>query len=387
MQERPHTITRRRMLAGTALLAAATGAAGCAAPEDVWNPQPEYPPGLPGLGLPLDPEKVPNPVYVPLLEEAAAQCRGIDAPLLAAQIEVESNWNPRAQSPAGAQGIAQFMPATWAAWGYDANGDGVADVWDPQDAIPSQGRFMCAMHTEITTAQERGDLPGELPSMELALAAYNAGLNAVLQYRGIPPYPETQAYVPKIMSRRQHYAAPWGAPPIDGYHPAPVGCPSTGNPFENGLLDSTIRVLRCVQAVHGNQTISSGWRPRGSTPSSDHPLGLAIDAHSVTPWNTPQGIRENWLLAHWAQVNADRLGISYLIFHNYTWQPQWGSDAWTPYDHDSGMSNPNLDHHNHVHLSVRAQGGDPDAPMRPHAPRIGTHPRGIWLDPAEALGP
>lgn len=385
MQERPHTMTRRRMLAGTALLAATAGA-GCAAPEDVWNPQPERPPGLPGLGLPLDPDKIPDPEYVPLLEDAAAHCHGIDAPLLAAQIDAESNWNPRAQSPAGAQGIAQFMPATWAAWGYDANGDGVADVWDPQDAIPSQGRFMCAMHTEITTAQERGDLPSDPTSMELALAAYNAGLNAVLQYRGIPPYPETQAYIPRIMSRRQHYAAPWGTPPIDGYHPAPVGCPSTGNPFEDGLLASTIRVLRCVQAVHGNQIISSGWRPGGSTPNSDHPLGLAIDTHSVAHWNTPQGIRENWLLAHWAQVNADRLGISYLIFHNYTWQPHWGSDAWTPYDHDSGVSNPDLDHHNHVHLSVRAHGGDPDAPMRPHAPRVGTHPRGIWLDPAEALG-
>lgn len=385
MTDRPRsTITRRRLLTGTALLAATAGA-GCAAPDEVWNPQPDMP-DLPGLGLPLDPEKVPDPAYVPLLEEAAAHCAGIDAPLLAAQIEAESNWNPRAQSPAGAQGIAQFMPGTWAAWGYDANGDGAADVWDPEDAIPSQGRFMCSMHDEIVAAQGTGALPTDVSSMELSLAAYNAGLNAVLRHGGIPPYPETQAYVPKIMARRSHFAAPWGAPPIDGYDPAPVGCPTTGNPYEAGLMEPTVRLLRCVQAVHSNQLITSGWRPGGSTPTSDHPLGLAIDADGATPWDTPAGVRENWLLAHWAQVNGDRLGITYIIFHNYIWAPAATGDAWIPYDHPSGISNPNLDHHNHVHLSVRPGGGTTDAPLRPHAPRQGTHPRGIWMDPAQALG-
>lgn len=383
MHDRP--IDRQTMLSGWVLLAALTVTA-CTAPEEVWNPHPEQPPTMPGLGLPLDPEKVPDPAFVPLLEDAAAHCGGIDAPLLAAQIEAESNWDPRAESPAGAQGIAQFMPATWEAWGYDADGDGVADVWDPGDAIPSQGRFMCAMHDDIAAAQEDNRLPTEISSMELALAAYNAGLGAVLEYRGIPPFPETQTYVPSIMARRSHFAAPWGSPPIEGYDPVPAVCPGTGNPFEAGLMPPTVRALRCIQAVHTNQIISSGWRPRGSTPNSDHPLGLAVDTHSQTPWNTPDGVRDNWLLAHWAQVNADRLGVRYIIFHNYRWPAYDGRDVWVPYDHGSGLSDPSLDHHDHVHVSVLASGGVPDAPLRPHAPREGAHPRGIWLDPAQALG-
>lgn len=375
------TSTRTRAAATAALLALVL--TGCA-PESVWeDPQPQPPPG--GGELILDPETVPDPAYVPMLEQAAATCDGIDAPTLAAQIESESNWNPDAQSPAGAQGISQFMPATWAAYGIDGNSDGVADVWDPGDAIPSQGLFMCAVQEAIVVYEQDGTLPAG-QRLEFTLAGYNAGPAAVGAAGGIPQNGETEFYVPKIMGLRQDYAMHGGGTePIDGYDPAPIDCPGQGDPMEYNLQDTTVRGLRCVRGAFPYITITSGWRPRGSTPLSDHPAGLALDqASHDNAWDTPEGRRQNWRVAHWFQVNADRLAVKYVIFHNYRWPAYDGRDAWVPYDHDSG-SGPSLDHHDHVHISFNSTPGNPEAPLRNHAPREGTHPRGIWIDPADAL--
>ena len=104
-----------------------------------------------------------------------------------------SNFNPNAVSPAGAQGIAQFMPATAIAYGLD-------DPFDPEQAIEAQATMM-------------GELLAQFGSVELALAAYNAGPGAVAGCNCIPPYPETQAYVVRIMgaARRSRRAGRAGA--------------------------------------------------------------------------------------------------------------------------------------------------------------------------------
>jgi soluble lytic murein transglycosylase-like protein len=103
----------------------------------------------------------------------------VSAALLAAQLMAESNFNPYAVSPAGAQGIAQFMPGTAAAYGLD-------DPFDAEQAIDAQAHLM-------------SDLLKQFGSVQLALAAYNAGPGAVAACDCVPPYPETQAYVAKIM--------------------------------------------------------------------------------------------------------------------------------------------------------------------------------------------
>ena len=72
-----------------------------------------------------------------LIRTSAAGCPGLDARVLAAQIEQDSGWDAQATSRAGAQGIAQFMPSVWRAYAVDGDGDGVKDVWNPRDAIPS----------------------------------------------------------------------------------------------------------------------------------------------------------------------------------------------------------------------------------------------------------
>jgi hypothetical protein len=98
--------------------------------------------------------------------------------LLAAVAKVESGYDPRAVSKAGAQGLMQLMPGT-------ARGLGVHDSFDPQQAINGAAKLL-AGHLK------------EFKSLPLALAAYNAGGGNVHKYGGIPPFAETQAYVPKV---------------------------------------------------------------------------------------------------------------------------------------------------------------------------------------------
>ena len=143
--------------------------------------------------------------YQGVVLKAGSICPEITPPLIAAQIEAESNWNPKAGSHAGAPGMAQFMPRTWASVGRDGDGDGKADILNPQDAIYSQGVYMCSLASEVKERISAGKLKGDVA--QLALAAYNAGMGAVDAAGGIPQNSETQSYVPKIMELEAKYAA------------------------------------------------------------------------------------------------------------------------------------------------------------------------------------
>lgn len=114
----------------------------------------------------------------PLIQKASA-LHNIPTALLSALLKQESGFNPKAVSPVGAQGIAQFMPAT-------ARGMGINPL-DPEQAVTGAAKYL----------RQSWDKFGK---PELALAAYNAGGGAVSQYGGIPPYKETQNYVKNIMS-------------------------------------------------------------------------------------------------------------------------------------------------------------------------------------------
>lgn len=144
--------------------------------------------------------------YEEVVLRAGRICPQITPALIAAQVEAESGWNPTAGSHAGAQGISQFMPGTWATHGTDGDGDGRADIYNPVDAIYSQGVFMCRLVDEATAHLHQGRVSGDVVS--LALAAYNAGMGAVLTYGGIPPYRETVDYVEKILTNMKKFEAP-----------------------------------------------------------------------------------------------------------------------------------------------------------------------------------
>jgi soluble lytic murein transglycosylase-like protein len=113
---------------------------------------------------------------------------GIPERLVTAVIRAESGFNPRAVSRKGAQGLMQLMPAT-------ASTLGVRNSFDPRENIHGGVRHLRGLIDRF---------PGNLP---FAIAAYNAGEKAVLAYGGIPPYPETQDYVGKVM---RFYGIPQG---------------------------------------------------------------------------------------------------------------------------------------------------------------------------------
>ena len=100
--------------------------------------------------------------------------------VLAAQLYAESGFNPFARSPAGAEGIAQFMPGT-------ADAYGLRNPFDPVAAIDAQAHLMSDLLKQFGG------------KVALALAGYNAGAGAVQQYGGVPPFAETRAYVAKIL--------------------------------------------------------------------------------------------------------------------------------------------------------------------------------------------
>ena len=122
--------------------------------------------------------------------DAAARKYGIDPALLAAVAKTESNFNPGAQSKAGAKGLMQLMDAT-------ARGLGVSDPFDPAQSLDGGARFLSGL-----LKQFHGDL-------RLAVAAYNAGPVAVQKYGGIPPYQETQRYVPKVLTQVDAFRRIW----------------------------------------------------------------------------------------------------------------------------------------------------------------------------------
>jgi cell wall-associated NlpC family hydrolase len=116
--------------------------------------------------------------YAGTIQQAAAS-NGIPSSLLAALLYHESRFEPGAVSSAGAEGIAQFMPATAAGMGVDPT--------NPTQSIEG-------------AAQLLGSYTRQFGSYSDALAAYDAGSSAVERYGGIPPYAETQAYVPAVLS-------------------------------------------------------------------------------------------------------------------------------------------------------------------------------------------
>jgi soluble lytic murein transglycosylase-like protein len=112
--------------------------------------------------------------------DAAATRYGIDPGLLGGLVRQESGFDPRAHSPAGAMGLTQLMPATAASLG-------VTDPYDPAQALDGGAKYLRQMLDRF------GNDPAK------ALAAYNAGPNAVARYGGVPPYAETQNYVRNIL--------------------------------------------------------------------------------------------------------------------------------------------------------------------------------------------
>ncbi|MFI8002877.1 M23 family metallopeptidase [Streptomyces sp. NPDC086010] len=262
--------------------------------------------------------------YAKLIRDAAADCgdKLLTAPVLAAQLKQESNFNARARSiaadptvdsgsltdprsaeqrakdekadgkPAGddaegpgsgkrspggelpdvspaerpvTRGIAQFSDAGWAAEGVDGNGDGVKDVLDPADAIPAQGRKMCRL---LRTA---GKHPGYRGTrLELALSGYRLSWKTVEGYGGVPRASgadgDTYDYVKAVMKSYPKMVVPAGRGvsggwtlPVEG----PAGTPyhQRGSAWSTGLhtgVDFVVPTGTQVEAIGPGEVVTAG---------------------------------------------------------------------------------------------------------------------------------
>jgi hypothetical protein len=157
-----------------------------------------------------------------------AQKNNIPVDLFLRMIGAESSWNQSAVSPKGATGLGQLMPATAAELGVDPN--------DPFQNIEGSARYLAQQYATF----------GSWP---LALAAYNAGPGNVRKHGGIPPFAETQAYVPKIMGQggpsasRPSTFAP-DMPPMQ--QPMMGGMMQPADPFEGMSLLSRFAASRGI---------------------------------------------------------------------------------------------------------------------------------------------
>ncbi|MBF0124044.1 MAG: lytic transglycosylase domain-containing protein [Magnetococcales bacterium] len=111
--------------------------------------------------------------------QQVARDEGVDAALLTAVVANESAFNPRAVSHKGAMGLMQLMPGT-------ANDLGVRNPFDPEENLRGGARYLRAMLERFN-------------NLRLALAAYNAGPNHVVQYQGVPPFEETRRYINRVL--------------------------------------------------------------------------------------------------------------------------------------------------------------------------------------------
>jgi soluble lytic murein transglycosylase-like protein len=127
--------------------------------------------------------------YYPYREVVVEACNfyNMDEALIRAVMEVESDYNRFALSRSGACGLMQLMPQT-------ALHLGVSNVWDPRQNIHAGTAYLKRFIRRFSG------------NMELALAAYNAGPNAVLEYGRVPPYPQTVNYVRNVMRLYRNYA-------------------------------------------------------------------------------------------------------------------------------------------------------------------------------------
>lgn len=206
----------------------------------------------------------PEPRYRPLAETTGKQY-GLPAWMLSALVQAESAFCSRAVSATGARGLGQLMPGT-------ARDLGVKNSFDPAQNLDGAARYLRKQY------QTFGSWP-------LALAAYNAGPGAVIQHGGIPPYPETQDYVQKVLGFYTAYSKQAQPPrPTAIRQPVPTS-PVVPAPRMSQMSGGAAVNIAAYRPVSPVKTNVSEVRQDATSPTSPAPV-----AH--TSINPPR-----WLIA------------------------------------------------------------------------------------------
>ncbi|MDT5091993.1 MAG: hypothetical protein QOH60_1356 [Mycobacterium sp.] len=250
-------------------------------------------------GKPITP-----PAFVPWLVQAGKICQGIDAPLLAAQVESESGFNVNAKSPANAFGPAQFIPSTWNTWGKEKDNiepPEPGEIFAIGDAVMAQGALMCQLYGEATAALANGSVKGD--PVQLALAGYNAGFGAVQSNGGIPPYAETIKYVQIIPQRRVKYT---NDPQLTGGVTPPLGGdPAQANPA----------IAQVAEEFVGRPWVWGGGDTSGPTNGGFDSPGFAryvVFKATDGKLTLPRTVGQQWTVG--AEIPMDQLQAGDLVF-------------------------------------------------------------------------
>ena len=308
---------------------------------------------------------IPEPMRSAYLD--AADTFDLDWALLAAVGKLECDhhrsrlpgcWPHGSVNHAGARGPMQFLGSTWRATagrhdpdvagppvpdghGYatDGNGDGIADPWNPDDAVHAAARYLVDLgaRTEAHTAARH----------------YNAGPNH-------PDPTAGQIYADRAMQLVGDYRAlagsggPGSGLDLPAGSRVGAGC-TLPDPTGTGgcVTPRTAQLLATLRTAHGQLPIAC-WAPRPGNPTSDHPRGRACDITygAIGRFPTPDERAAGWAMTEWLIAHAQPLGITYLIWDGHIWTTRSG---WRPYT-GGGIYNPRHPtggHYDHIHISVK----------------------------------
>ncbi|WP_329529478.1 lytic transglycosylase domain-containing protein [Streptomyces sp. NBC_01462] len=165
----------------------------------------------------LDTSTVPEDL-VESIQKAGAICSYVGPIVIASQLEKASNFNASVSGPDGKQGISQLPPDIFSKYGKDDDGNGKTSVLDAKDSIMAQGRYMCDLAGQAQKMIDANQAAGSV--LDLTLAGYAVGMDAVKAAQGMPTTNEAQGYVTSIRAQFAKYS---GAAAIPSGTPTPTG--------------------------------------------------------------------------------------------------------------------------------------------------------------------
>ena len=320
---------------------------------------------------------------LPVLQAALDRdCPDLPAVWVIAQVQAESNWNPRTYSPAGAAGLLQLLPASWVeagghggAWPVhstepNSGPDAGHPVWEPATHLQVAVRWMCT-HLQVVTAHlHASDKP--LDPLDAMAVCHIAGCSRVTgSATGIPTpgqagcgaacVEQITAYLSAIHGYVRLYstAVPLAGPPGTAavpYRGSATGCSVPDPSGTGGCVSGALAWLMAqVDARFGPWPVAC-WSYRGGNLRSDHPKGRACD-YTVGRIGTRPSARDvtrGWGMASWLRGNATALYIDYVIWQGRIWSRARDADGWRPYG-GGGMHDPASitgGHYDHVHVST-----------------------------------
>ncbi|MEU3143565.1 MULTISPECIES: transglycosylase SLT domain-containing protein [unclassified Streptomyces] len=177
----------------------------------------------------LDTSTVPEELADPI-EEAGELCDAIGPIVIASQLERESGFNETLVGENGEEGVSQLPPEIFDEYGEDDDDNDETSALDAEDSIMAQGRYLCDLAEEAQQMIDANEATGSV--LDLALAGYHVGMDAVRAARGVPQTNEAQGYVLAIRAQFAKYegvaAPPAGSTPgvTPGMDPDPTGSPS-----------------------------------------------------------------------------------------------------------------------------------------------------------------